>query len=118
MQTEIVRLELEMSKVCRDNERLMLEKGGAGLNKNVNSANLVLVLKKKIKELEGVVQGKDAELKRVKSDTRVTRMSELEIERNRFLEEARRLKVLRLCLLCVNLELEIERFNSGGERGG
>jgi len=91
LQTETVRLELELSKVLRENEELFQAKSGSVAITGA-SANFVRKMKKTIKELEGKVSGKDLELKKIKGDARVTRMAELEVERNTFLREVKRLQ--------------------------
>ncbi|KAJ1472030.1 hypothetical protein T484DRAFT_3468315 [Baffinella frigidus] len=92
LQAETVRLELELVKVLRENEELFKAKGGGGAIKGGVSSNLVHVMKKRIKELEGIASGKDGEMKKLKSDTRVTRLNEMEVEKSTFLHEVRRLQ--------------------------
>jgi hypothetical protein len=93
LNSEAFRLELELSKVLRENEELFKTRlgGGAGI-KTGASAHLVHSLKRKIKELEAAVEKKEGELRKVKSDTRVTRLAEMEVEKDAYLYEVRRLK--------------------------
>lgn len=92
LQAETVRLELELAKVLRENEELFKAKGGSSSLKGGASSNLVYLMKKRIKELEGAVNGKDSDMKKLKSDTRVTRLNEMEVEKNTYLHEVRRLQ--------------------------
>ena len=93
LNSEAFRLELELSKVLRENEELFKTRLGAGAGvKTGASAHLVHSLKRRIKELEGTVTKKEDELKKVRSDTRVTRLAEMEVEKDAYLYEVRRLQ--------------------------
>ena len=93
LNSEAFRLELELSKVLRENEELFKTRLGAGAGvKTGASAHLVHSLKRRIKELEATVEKKEGELKKVKSDTRVTRLAEMEVEKDAYLYEVRRLQ--------------------------
>jgi hypothetical protein len=92
LNSETFRLELELSKVLRENEELFKSKLGSGAIKTGASANTVHCLKRQIKDLESKLEKKEGELKKIRGDTRVTRLAEMEVEKDAYLYEVRRLQ--------------------------
>mmetsp|Transcript_4873 Transcript_4873/g.17686 ORF Transcript_4873/g.17686 Transcript_4873/m.17686 type:complete len:788 (-) Transcript_4873:1095-3458(-) len=92
LHADYARLQQDFNKVLRENEELFRAKAGSAAVKGGASSHLVHNMKKRIKELEGLVSSKEEEMKKLKMDTRVTRLTELEVERDAFLQEVRRLQ--------------------------
>eukprot|EP00960_Hanusia_phi_P039215 753801-Hanusia_phi.AAC.3 len=92
LQAELVRTQQDFNKVLRENEELFRAKAGSAAVKGGASSHLVHNMKRRIKELEVAVANKEEEMKKLKMDTRVTRLTELEVERDAFLQEVRRLQ--------------------------
>ena len=89
---ESKRLEKELHKVLLENEELFKAKGGNLFMKVGASSNEVHVMKKRIKQLEAEKKNIERDMDKLKSDTKVTRLTELGVERNTYLQEVRRLQ--------------------------
>ena len=89
---ESMRLEKELNKVLLENEELFKAKGGNLFMKVGASSNEVHVMKKRIKALEADKTSIQKDMDKLKAETKVTRLTELEVEKGTYLQEVRRLQ--------------------------
>ena len=75
-----------------ENEELFKTKGGNLFMKVGASSNEVHVMKKRIKQLEAEKKNVERDMDKLKSETKVTRLTELDVEKNTYLQEVRRLQ--------------------------
>ena len=92
MLAESMRLQKELSKVLLENEQLFKVKGGTLFTKVGASSNEVHVMKNRIKALEAEKLKIQKEMADLRTETKVTRLTELEVEKNTYLAEVRRLQ--------------------------
>ena len=75
-----------------ENEELFKTKGGNLFMKVGASSNEVHVMKKRIKALEADKTSIQKDMDKLKAETKVTRLTELEVEKGTYLQEVRRLQ--------------------------
>jgi hypothetical protein len=89
---ESMRLQKELSKVLTENEELFKAKGGNLYMKVGASSKQVHVMKERIKSLEAEKAAVQKDMAKLKADSKVTRLAELEVEKGTYLHEVRRLQ--------------------------